>query len=356
MARPRLASVLAGVAAAGALGLSALPAASAATARPPRITVLDSTVLAPFQLAVTGRDVLVADGGTSAVSRLRGRTLKPLVPGVPGLEGIGTDPAGDIAYTSSNESTHAASLVVVHRNGKKVVADLAAFEKVHNPDGAVTYGVLHPSACVKKYFKGMHQPATYTGDVNSNPYAVIPFRSGWWLVADAGANAILKVSPAGRVSVAAVLPRQATVITEAIVKANKLPACALGVTYYSNPVPTDLQFGPEQRLYVSLLAGGLSTGSVYTVEVRGHTSRRFATGFVGATNLTVTPRGVVYVTQAFAGLVSRVYRGHTTTVARLANVLSLQWSRGALYAGTAAPGLLQEGRPTGPGSLVRITF
>jgi len=346
-------STMATRSAAGSLAAAPVPAAAG---RAPRLTTLSTAVVAPFQLAFAGHRLFIADGGTAKISRLNGRSLGTVVAGAPGVEGIGVNGRGEIAYSQANENMGTATLTIVHPGGRRVVAGLAAFEKAHNPDGRVTYGVPHPSACVAAYLKSQNTPPNQTGDVHSNPYAVIPFRAGWWLVADAGGNDILKVSPTGVVSVATVLPRQATVITAALAASLQAPPCVVGVTFYSQPVPTDLQFGPSGKLYVSTLSGAIAAGTVYTVDVRRHTSRLLASGFVGATNLAVTPREVVYVADAKAGTISRIYRGRTTTVVRLANVLSLQFDAGVLYAGTAAPGILQEGPPTGPGSLVRISF
>lgn len=351
----RRSHVLATVAAA-ALGLCAPLAAAAAPAA--HITVLSTAVAAPFQLYSEGGQVFVADGGPGVVSRLDGHTLIPVVTGADGLEGVAVDQYGRVAYTGGDEKTHTATLTVVSPSGRKVVANLSGFEKAHNPDGKVVYGVLHPNACVKNYFRKAGQgPARYTGDINSNPYAVTAFRNGWWLVADAGGNDILKVSPEGKVSLVALLPRQSTLITAAVAKANNLPKCAIGITYYSNPVPTDLQFGPNGKLYVSTLSGGLAAGTVYTVDVRTGASTFVAGGFIGSTNLAVTPRGVIYVANLFSGTISRIYRGRVTTVATVKDVLSLTFNRGALYAGTAAPAVLEDATSAGPGgSIVRITF
>lgn len=352
----RRSPVLAAVAAA-ALSVSA-PLAASASASAPHITVLSRAVAAPFQLYAESGKIFVADGGPGVVSRLDGHTLTPLVTGIDGVEGLAVDQSGRVAYTTADEKTHTATLTVLEPSGKEVVANLSGFEKAHNPDGKIVYGVLHPSTCIKNFFKKAGQgPVRYTGDVNSNPYAVTAFRNGWWLVADAGGNDILKVSPAGKVSLVALLPRQTTVITAAVAKANHLPKCAIGVTYYSNPVPTDVQFGPKGKLYVSTLSGGLAVGTVYTVDVRTGASTLLASGFVGATNLAVTPRGVVYVANLFGGTISRIDKGKVTTAVTLKDVLSLTFSGGALYAGTANPAVLEGAASTAPGgSIVRITF
>lgn len=347
--------VVAAVAAA-ALSLSAPLAASAAPAA--HITVVSTAVAAPFQLYSTGGKVYVADGGPGIISRLDGKTLTPLVTGIDGAEGVAVDQSGRIAYTTSDEKTHAATLTVVSPSGKKVVANLAGFEKAHNPDGKIIYGALHPTTCQRNFLRKATQgPARYSGDVNSNPYAVSAFRNGWWLVADAGGNDILKVSPAGKVSLVALLPRQATLITAAIAKAQHAPKCVVGLTYYSNPVPTDLQFGPNGKLYVSLLAGGIAGGAVYTVDIKTGASTFVAGGFVGATNLAVTPRGVIYVANLESGTISRIYGGKVTTVVALKFVLSLTFNKGVLYAGTASPAVLEDSTSAGPGgSIVKITF
>ncbi len=77
-----------------------------------------------------------------------------------------------------------------------MTADLSTFESTQNPNGKVTYGVLHKvTACQQKSFDQAQIPAQYQGDVNAHPYAVTYGGSGVWYVADAGGNDIIRVSP-----------------------------------------------------------------------------------------------------------------------------------------------------------------
>lgn len=50
--------------------------------------------------------------------------------------------------------------------------NLAKWERMHNPDGNVRYGVHNPSSCVRNSLRDAHIPVRYTGEVDSHPYAV----------------------------------------------------------------------------------------------------------------------------------------------------------------------------------------
>jgi hypothetical protein len=91
----------------------------------------------------------------------------------------------------------------------RMVADLAAFELAHNPDGGV---------------------------IDSNIFGVLAEPGGLY-VTDAGGNALLRVEANGDISVAAVFPAR------------------LNSTRGTDSVPTDVVRGPDGALYVSELAG-----------------------------------------------------------------------------------------------------
>ena len=103
------------------------------------------------------------------------------------------------------------------------VADLWRFEKRHNPDAAATYGFLNLSERCAAQVPAEIGGKSYNGIVDAHPYALADAKGGGWYVADAGANAILHVSPRGSIKVVAVLPRQKTRVTAEAASALDLP-------------------------------------------------------------------------------------------------------------------------------------
>jgi hypothetical protein len=337
--------------------------ASAQAGGTPTVTVINKTVLAPYQLAFTKGALYTSDGGSSTVNRLVGKKLKVLAKGAKGsdLSGVAVNENGDLAYTSTifaGEGAVKSSLTIKTAAGKTVVANLLKYEKVVNPDADVRYGIDHPTKCQKKAFKPLGG-ATYHGLVDSHPYAVTPLGAHGWVVADAAGNDLLKVSKTGHISTLSVLPRQATVITPEAAKALGLPDCVVGAVYNFEPVPTDLELSGHD-LIVSLLPGGPedpslgARGKVYRVDATCGLAYPVASGFLGATNVAVAPDGRIFVAELFGNTISVITGGKSSTYLKLPNVVSLAWGDGVLYAGTLGPSD-DQGNPTGPGSLVAIT-
>jgi hypothetical protein len=102
-------------------------------------------------------------------------------------------------------------------------------------------------------------------------------------------------------------------ITTELAEQFALPECAVGEDYFFEPVPTDVEVGPHGRLYVSSLPGGPEDGSVpggvFTVNPDNGRVRRIATGLVSATGLDVTANGTVFVSELFAGKITRIPAG-----------------------------------------------
>jgi hypothetical protein len=274
------------------------------------------------------------------------------------VAGVAVNERGDLAYTTTDYATGDTTLTVRRRHGGTVVADLSGFERSRNPDSSVSYGIDDPTMCQQQAFEQLGG-ATYTGQVDSHPYAVAPARDGGWVVADAGGNDLLRVDRRGRVSLLKVLPRQGTAITAQAAAGLGLPACVVGAVYHFEPVPTDVERDGRGALLVSLLPGGPedaslgARGSVYTVDGRSGEARRVAGGFLGATNLALGPDHRIFVAELFAGQVSVVDHGTVKPYVQLPGALSLVWLKGTLYAGTLAQ-TDDEGAPTGPGTLVAI--
>jgi hypothetical protein len=341
------------VATARAIAGAAPPAAAHTTGSPPLhvIKTLSSKFVLPLQFAVAGPAVIVADSFTSTLN-LVGRS-KPLATG-PGDGGdvaaVAIDPRSlTLGYSTSNADHSVTNFTVVSPFDRPVVADLAGFEKTHNPDGRVTYGVEHASKCVSDALTAAEIPVKYKGMVDSHPYGATALGHGAWAVADAGGNDIVRVSRTGHVSTLSVLPRQALHVTAAFAAQNGLPPCTVGITYYFEAVPTDVEVGPGGWLYVSTLPGGIGVaGSVYRVNPWTGHATLLVTGFGGATNVAVDPRGTVYVAALGDGTVSRVVHGHAKVVAKLPDVVAIEWANGHLYAATAPLANQEDDGPSGP--------
>jgi hypothetical protein len=121
------------------------------------------------------------------------------------------------------------------RTRDRLVADLAAFEAAHNPDrGAGSNAKLR-------------NPTT-----DSNPYAFTAYRGGF-AVADAAANDLLWISPAGEISVLATFPTRDVPLTRA--DAQRIGASATMTSITVQAVPTSVVVGPDGALYVGELTG-----------------------------------------------------------------------------------------------------
>lgn len=350
-----------------AVSLTVALAPSATAEEAPRWSrTLTNKVIAPFQLAVSHGTVYVADGGTSTVSKIGANgNLIPVVQGPqPGdVAGLDLNDAGtSLAYTASNYATGARTFTIKTQGRPDVVADLATYEATNNPDGRVTYGLgAGASQCAKEFIEQITGgPATYTGLVDSHPYAVESLGNGTWAVADAGANALFKVDGAGRVSTLSVLPPQAVTFTKAIVNAIGAPNCLVGETYKFEPVPTDVEQGADGRLWVTNLPGGPEDGSlgkrgsVYTVDATTGQSAWVSSGFAGATNVAVSGDGPAFVTELFGGMVTKVTRwGQKSTFEAIPRPLAVEVHQGFVYVATMAK-MDDNGTPIGKGVVLKI--
>ncbi|WP_166872166.1 ScyD/ScyE family protein [Salinibacterium sp. ZJ450] len=221
---------------------------------------------------------------------------------------------GDTVYfvETANDHTYSKLMSVSSDGGDtEEVADLYEHEADENPDQDNTYGFVDlPDSCADQIdqTKFPFIPATYDGVVDTNPFATLPLENEIY-VADAGANAILRVNHDGTVETVAVLPPRDPIETTAeLVASVGYPECAIGYDYRFEPVPTDVELGPDGWLYVTSLPGGPESdilgarGSVFKVNPDDGDIELVADGFVGATNLAVSQRtGTIWVTELFGG-------------------------------------------------------
>ncbi|OCI30897.1 ScyD/ScyE family protein [Oerskovia enterophila] len=271
---------------------------------------------------------------------------------VPGSEisAVSTD-GRRVLFTEGTPDGSSVLLQERDKRGKiRTVADIGAHEQATNPDGGVIYGFRDLAPDCAAQVPPEAGGASHPGEVFSHPYASTTV-DGTTYVADAGANAIWSVDRRGTVRTVAVLPAQPLAVTAEVAAATGMPECTIGHTYYNEPVPTDVERGPDGRLFVSLLPGGPedpslgARGAVYTVSQRGKVSL-YAGGLLTATNLAVSPRGDVYVAELFASRISVIRKG-TTTPVPFADVVmpgALEWTSSALYVTSD----VLAGLPTGP--------
>ena len=329
---------------------------------PLHIKTLTKDVVGPLQIAVGPHgSVYVADNFAGVLKRIGAK--KPIFTAPKGYEVAGVDVSkdGTIAFTWGSPEKHRSYLTVMRHGKKLFTANTGKFEREHNPDKNVTYGVVSKAskACLADVAKVTGGPATYKGIVDTHAYSVKAVRGGW-VVGDAAGNDLLNVNRWGKVSLLKVLPPQPAKISASTAAKLGAPNCTEGVTYNFEPVPTDVEQGRDGRLYVTTLPGGPEgdsplgpRGSVYRLTGKGHHLTRLATGFSGATNLALTPSCRVLVAELFAGRISTIEHGKPAKVLDLPGVASVEFANHAVYAGATGP--IGPNGPSGNGKVVKIS-
>lgn len=252
-----------------------------------------------------------------------------------------------IGAATNDPAQNMSVLKSIDRNGTvRTLADIAGYEFSQNPDSVNRYGFDSIDAeCAAQIPAGI--PVSYTGLADSNPYASLPVRRGV-IVADAGMNSLIRVDRSGGISTVAVLPPIPLDVTAEIAQGLGLPECTAGLTYNLEPVPTDVERGPDGYLYVTSLpgGGGLNNGSVFRVNERSGESELVVTGFAGATGLAVNNDGDLFVAELFGNRISVVPAGSGAAELfyEVNQPAALELHGGALYASVDAlpPGGVQE--------------
>ncbi|QWF21150.1 ScyD/ScyE family protein [Nocardioides sp. LMS-CY] len=332
----RTTRILAGLAAtalaAGTLAAAPSLAVPAKPAKPAKPTVLAKGLLSPLSIAVDGTDVYVTQNFGGSLQLLRpGKQPKTLYTATKRGAEVGAVSArrGTVTFAVSESDKDgnytATRLLRIAGSGKATpVANLLAYERKANPDGDVTYGVRGLADDCAAQWPADGPPASYPGIVDSHPYATTTVKRTTY-VADAAMNAILAVSPQGKVRTVAVLPGVPTEITAGFAEEQGLPQCAVGLDYYFESVPTDVEVGPDGSLYVSSLPGGPedpsmgARGQVFRVHPKSGKVSRVAGGLVSPVGVAVADNGDVYVSQLFSGAIAKIKKGsdRASTVRRL---------------------------------------
>ncbi|MET0997307.1 MAG: ScyD/ScyE family protein [Marmoricola sp.] len=306
---------------------------------------------APFQIARARGTIFWTDGSDQTINRLtkRGPVVAfdfSLADSVAGVEFSRNGRTMAVAH--GGLSTRLPARVSLVRRGKPAIhANLDQYEKNVNPDRNRTYGIVSAGAtpeCKEQIARRMGVPATYKGIKDSNPHQLARLPGGAFAVADSGANAILRVSRAGRISTIALLPPQPVRLTQAHANALDSPDCA-GVTYAFEPVPTDVEVGRRGVLWVTTLPGGTESadggarGGLY--RIKNGVVTRMAGGFLGATNLALAG-GRFYVTEFFGGKVTMLGQGTRATRYWISQAVSIEATRKHLYVGTGVIGVVGD--------------
>jgi hypothetical protein len=204
------------------------------------------------------------------------------------------------------------------------LADLWAYEKKHNPDGKVSYGLQGLSksckAAIPKKSRGEVLPPK--GELDSHPYSTINFQ-GVTYVADAAGNDVLAIGDDGKVSTVAVLPAVKVKVDKGLRTSLKLPKCTQGKTFKGQPVPTDIEGGPDGKLYVTTLGGALGesmpVGGLHTIDPATGAVVTLTGALMSPTGLAIGNDGTTYISQLFAQNIITIPFG-STEVATFAEV------------------------------------
>ncbi len=257
--------------------------------------------------------------------------------------------AATVGAAGPEQPASETGLFQVGRNGAtRPIVSLKTYEENVNPDQVQTYGFTDlPPTCAAKVPPDF-QP--YNGLIDSNPYKVTEVGLFTYAVADAGGNSILRVA-GGTASTVALLPPVPQRITPSAAVQIGLPLCTVGRIYTSEPVPTDVEVGPDGFWYVSSLPGFPelpNSGSVFRVNPDTGAVKLVARGFSGAVDLAVADDGTIYVAELDGNRISAISNGVVSKVVDLFSPGAVEIADdGTIYATTGVFG------PSG--SVVTIT-
>ena len=259
------------------------------------------------------------------------------ITGVSGVEAIDN---GKVIFTMTGFDDGDFIGLVMERRRNGVVTtlgDVATHEETMNPDQGNQYGFVDlPDDCAAQVPDDIGG-YPYSGGVDSNAYALDKLLNGDIVVADAAGNDLVTIDRKGNVSTLTVFPSQPITVPPEATAGFGLPDCVAGHDFHFEPVPTDVELGPDGMLYVTLLPGGPedmsagARGKVMRVSPRTGAMAEVAGGFLGAVDLAVAPDGTIYVAELFAGQISRVVGSSSVPVVQVNEPGAVEYARGALF-------------------------
>jgi hypothetical protein len=331
----------------------------------PEHEVLANGLVSPLHVAVgTNKSVYVTQDFAGTLSRVNGdQTVDTVYQAPQGWEVAGVETRGATIFFLESKGAglgDPAGLggylkAISPRGDVRTIADLAEYERNTNPDAGEDYGFAPGTSdqCLKEAAAIPDAPPPqYTGTVDSHPYATY-VRGNTAYVADAGANAILEVDiDSGDVTTLAVLPPRPAVLTPEAAATLGAPSCA-GFEYAFEPVPTDVEMGPDGWLYVTSLPGGPEVpslgdrGAIFKVRPWTGQTRLWVEDILSPTGLAVANNGDVYVASLFGNQILKFNgsKGHRTQFLAVGAPADVEIRGRTLYSTADALG----GPPPGPG-------
>lgn len=288
-------------------------------------------LVSPLKVAFGPRgSYLVAESFAGQLTSISAKGEKSVVVSAPGQEIAGVSYSYGTSYYLNNDQGEQAPgeepgavnlptrlMRIDARGNTTTMADLSVHEAANNPDGNTVYGVRAASAeCL--------QQAPYMqakGEVFSHPYSTSPTWGGVF-VGDAGANNIMFVSDSGKVRLVRQLPAEPVTIDETTVgifaqMGMAVPACMMGMTYYAQAVPTDVEVN-GMWIYYTVLPGVpaelLGVGKVYRTNIFTGYTQTMATGLKAPTGVAVNYDGTMYVAELMGDGVSVIKAGKAVNV------------------------------------------
>lgn len=296
--------------------------AATASQKPSGPETLAEHLMAPLSLALgSGDSVLVTQNFAGTLDRIDDAGHISNVYTNTGWDVGGVETRGTTTFFvesvgagEGNPDGLAGYLKSINGRGEvSTIADLAAYESKNNLDGFQDYGFGSDmkDQCVAQ-ITAPFPPAQYSGAVDSHPYATA-VQGNTVFVADAGMNAVLKVNAAtGETSTLAVLPPRPAEVTAEAAAAVGFPSCVVGHDYAFEPVPTDVEIGPDGWLYVSSLPGGPedpslgARGAIFRVNPWTGATHLWADDILSPTGIAVSGTGDVYAASMFGNEIVRI--------------------------------------------------
>jgi len=295
---------------------------------PSPVSEVASQLISPLKVAFgPNGGYLVAESFAGQLTSISAKGEKSVVVSAPGQEIAGVSVGFGTTYYFNNDQGSGpepgaqllpARLMSIDYKGKtRTITDLSKFEAANNPDGNTVYGVRDASPeCLAQapYLQS-------TGEVFSHPYSSSPVLGGV-VVGDAGANSILFVSNSGYVRLVKALPAEPITIDAAVIALGAemgmvIPECMMGLSYYAQAVPTDVEVSGTW-VYYTVLPGvpgeSLGVGKAYRTNLITGKTQLLAQGLAAPTGIAVGIDGAVYVAQLMGDGVSVIKNGKVTNV------------------------------------------